>query len=113
GGVVPDSFRVARQLLERIDDEETGVVHLATFHAPIPPERGEQAKRAAKVLGKEIYRKFPFLPGMQPMTEELDDLVLNRTWRPMLAVTGAEGLPAPASAGNVLRPKTALKLSMR
>jgi acetylornithine deacetylase/succinyl-diaminopimelate desuccinylase-like protein len=50
---------------------------------------------------------------MQPMTSDLADLVLNRTWRPMLAVTGAEGLPAPANAGNVLRPKTALVLSLR
>jgi acetylornithine deacetylase/succinyl-diaminopimelate desuccinylase-like protein len=112
-GVVADSFRIARTLLERIDDEKTGTVHHAAFHAPIPPERGKQAERAAKVLRKEIYRKFPFVPGMQPMADDLEDLVLNRTWRPMLAVTGAEGLPAPASAGNVLRPRTVLKLSLR
>jgi acetylornithine deacetylase/succinyl-diaminopimelate desuccinylase-like protein len=112
-GVVAESFRVARQLLERIDSGESGAVHHAGFHAPIPPERGEQAKRAAKVLGKDIYKKFPFVPGMKPMADELDDLVLNRTWRPMLAVTGAEGLPVPASAGNVLRPKTVLSLSLR
>jgi acetylornithine deacetylase/succinyl-diaminopimelate desuccinylase-like protein len=112
-GVVASSFRIARELLERIDASDTGVVHHAAFHAPIPPERGEQAKRAAKVLGEEIWRKFPFVKGMQPMAEDLADLVLNRTWRPMLAVTGAEGLPPVASAGNVLRPKTALALSLR
>jgi acetylornithine deacetylase/succinyl-diaminopimelate desuccinylase-like protein len=112
-GVVAESFRIARQLLERIDDYETGVVHHAVFHAPIPPERGEQAKRAAKVLGREIWRRFPFVQGMSPLSEDLADLVLNRTWRPALAVTGAEGLPPPASAGNVLRPKTALALSLR
>ena len=50
---------------------------------------------------------------MKPMAADLADLVLNRTWRPMLEVTGADGLPAPATAGNVLRPKTALKLSLR
>jgi acetylornithine deacetylase/succinyl-diaminopimelate desuccinylase-like protein len=65
------------------------------------------------VLGDTIWRKFPFVGGMTPMAEDLADLVLNRTWRPMLAVTGAEGLPAVASAGNVLRPKTALALSLR
>jgi acetylornithine deacetylase/succinyl-diaminopimelate desuccinylase-like protein len=112
-GVVAESFRILRQLLARIDDSETGVVHHTHFHAPIPPERGEQAKRAAKVLGTQIWRKFPFIEGMKPMTAELDDLVLNRTWRPALAVTGAEGLPLPANAGNVLRPKTALALSLR
>jgi acetylornithine deacetylase/succinyl-diaminopimelate desuccinylase-like protein len=65
------------------------------------------------VLGEEIWRKFPFVPGMQPMQADLADLVLNRTWRPFLAVTGADGLPPPASAGNVLRPKTELVLSLR
>ncbi len=112
-GIVAESFRIQRELLDRIDDADTGVVHHAALHAPIPPERGEQAKRAANVLGKEIWRKFPFVEGMQPMAEDLDDLVLNRTWRPALAVTGAEGLPLPANAGNVLRPKTALALSLR
>jgi acetylornithine deacetylase/succinyl-diaminopimelate desuccinylase-like protein len=112
-GVVASSFRILRELLERIDDAETGIVKFAGFHAPIPPERGAQAKRAAKVLGKEIWHKFPFVDGMKPMAGDLDDLVLNRTWRPMLSVTGAEGLPAPANAGNVLRPKTSLALSMR
>ncbi|HEY1289617.1 MAG TPA: M20/M25/M40 family metallo-hydrolase [Burkholderiales bacterium] len=112
-GVVAEGARVARQLLERIDDAATGVVKPAAFHAQIPLERSEQAKRAAEVLGEEIWRRFPFVKGMQPMTSDLSDLVLNRTWRPMLAVTGAEGLPAPANAGNVLRPKTALVLSLR
>jgi acetylornithine deacetylase/succinyl-diaminopimelate desuccinylase-like protein len=112
-GVVASSFRIARQLLDRIDDPATGTVSHAAFHAPVPPERGEQARRAAKVLGKEIYRKFPFVKGMRPMTDDLEDLVLNRTWRPMLAVTGADGLPLPANAGNVLRPRTSLALSLR
>ena len=65
------------------------------------------------MLGEEIWRKFPFMPGMQPMQADLADLVLNRTWRPFLAVTGADGLPPPASAGNVLRPQTTLVLSLR
>jgi acetylornithine deacetylase/succinyl-diaminopimelate desuccinylase-like protein len=112
-GVVAESVRIARLLLERIDDAETGIVKHAAFHAQIPKERAEQAKRAAEVLGQEIWRKFPFFQGMQPMTIDLADLVLNRTWRPMLAVTGADGLPLPANAGNVLRPKTSFVLSLR
>jgi acetylornithine deacetylase/succinyl-diaminopimelate desuccinylase-like protein len=112
-GVVPSSFRIARLLLERVDDAETGIVKHSAFHAQVPPERGEQAKRAAAVLGEEIWRKFPFAGSARPVTIDLADLVLNRTWRPMLAVTGAEGLPPPASSGNVLRPKTALVLSLR
>jgi acetylornithine deacetylase/succinyl-diaminopimelate desuccinylase-like protein len=115
-GVVASSFRIARQLLERVEEAATGRVrdvHGAAFHAPVPPERMAQAKRAAEVLGNEIYAKFPFVPGMRPMAEALEDLVLNRTWRPALSVTGAEGLPLPANAGNVLRPRTSLALSLR
>jgi acetylornithine deacetylase/succinyl-diaminopimelate desuccinylase-like protein len=112
-GVVPSSFRIARALLERIDDMNTGVVKHAACHAQIPPERVEQARRAARVLGEEIWRKFPFAPGMRAMHDDLAELVLSRTWRPALAVTGADALPAPANAGNVLRPKTALVLSLR
>ncbi|HEU0258559.1 MAG TPA: M20/M25/M40 family metallo-hydrolase [Burkholderiales bacterium] len=112
-GVVASSFRIARMLLDRIDDPATGIVKHAAFHAQIPPERAAQAKKAAQVLGEEIWRKFPFVPNMQPMQADLADLVLNRTWRPFLAVTGADGLPPPASAGNVLRPKTELVLSLR
>ncbi|HVB46953.1 MAG TPA: M20 family metallopeptidase [Burkholderiales bacterium] len=112
-GVVASSFRVLRGLLERVEAADTGVVKDAALNAAIPPERVEQAQRAAQVLGETIHRKFPFVPGMRPMHADLAELVLNRTWRPMLAVTGADGLPAPDSAGNVLRPKTALVLSLR
>ena len=112
-GVVPSSFRIARSLLERIEDAATGVVQHAAFQAGIPPERSEQARRAAEVLGEEIWRKFPFVDGMRPAQAELENLVLNRTWRPALSVIGAEGLPPPAAAGNVLRPKTSLVLSLR
>ena len=112
-GVVASSFRVARQLLERIEDGETGIVKHSAFHAQVPDERAGQARRAAEVLGADVWRKFPFVKGMQPVTIDLSDLVLNRTWRPMLAVTGADGLPPPAAAGNVLRPQTSLVLSLR
>ena len=112
-GVVPSSFRIARALLERIEDSATGALRPAVFHATIPAERSEQAKAAAAVLGEKIWRKFPFVSGMQPMRPELENLVLNRTWRPALSVIGAEGLPSAQSAGNVLRPKTSLVLSLR
>ena len=112
-GVAASSFRIARSLLERLEDSSTGTIKDRAFHVPVPPERIAQAKLAAGVLGEQIWRKFPFVPGMRPMHGELAELALNRSWRPMLAVTGAEGLPPPANAGNVLRPKTALTLSLR
>jgi acetylornithine deacetylase/succinyl-diaminopimelate desuccinylase-like protein len=41
------------------------------------------------------------------------DALLARTWRPALSYTGIDGLPPTGRAGNVLRPATALKLSLR
>ena len=112
-GVVASSFRIARSLLERLEDSGTGTIKDKALQAPIPRERVAQATLAAGVLGEQTWRKFPFVPGMQPMHGDPAELVLNRSWRPMLAVTGAEGLPPPANAGNVLRPKTELTLSLR
>ncbi|MCM2335541.1 MAG: M20 family metallopeptidase [Pseudomonas sp.] len=112
-GIVPSSFRLLRQLLSRIEDEQTGRILLEGLHAEIPAERMAQAQEAARVLDTAVYDKFPFLPGMTPMHDDLTELVLNRTWRPALSVTGADGLPALSSAGNVLRPHTAVKLSLR
>lgn len=112
-GVVASSFRILRQLLSRLEDENSGVIKPADFYVDIPAQRVEQAKKVAQVLGDEVYSKFPFVPGMQPVLDDLGELVLNRTWRPQLAVTGVDGMPALASAGNVLRPHTAVKLSLR
>ena len=112
-GVVPSSFRVARQLLERIEDADTGRIRLPGLHTEIPADRAAQARATAEALGSGVWTKFPFLDGMTPMGEDGADRILNRTWRPTLSVTGAEGLPALGDAGNVLRPETALKLSIR
>ena len=112
-GVVPSSFRILRELLSRLEDPETGRIKPKELYAEIPQRRIDQAKAASGILGKEIYAKFPFVEGMHPVTEDLTELVLNRTWRPQLAVTGVDGMPPLESAGNVLRPKTSVKLSLR
>lgn len=112
-GIVPDSFRIARALLSRIESAETGEVLPPEFQAEIPEQRVAQAKVAAEALGDQVWGKFPFTGKTRPPAQEGAELVLNRTWRPQLTVVGADGLPSPKSAGNVLRPKTALKLSLR
>ncbi len=112
-GIVPDSFRILRQLISRLEDENTGEILPKELHADIPEERVEQARQCAGILGSVVYDKFPFVDGMQPVTDDRVELILNRTWRPQLAVTGIEGLPPLESAGNVLRPMTAAKLSLR
>jgi acetylornithine deacetylase/succinyl-diaminopimelate desuccinylase-like protein len=113
GGVVPSSFRVLRQLLDRVEAAGTGELLLPEFHGEIPVARRAQAKVAAQALGPGVWRKFPFAGGTQPATRDDVEAILARTWRPALAVTGADGLPPTASAGNVLRPFTALQLALR
>lgn len=112
-GVVPSSFRIVRQLVERLEDMETGKILPEAFHVEIPNERQSQAATAAAVLGIDLYRKFPFVGEMQPVSTDPTELLLNRTWRPQLAITGADGLPSLATAGNVLRPYTSVKVSLR
>lgn len=112
-GIVASSFRILRKLLSRLEDEASGRIIPRELHVEIPPQRVEQARRTAQVLGAEIYDKFPFVAGMRPMDSDLTELVLNRTWRPALSVTGMNGIPPLDSAGNVLRPYTAVKLSLR
>ena len=112
-GIVPSSFRILRRLLSRLEDEVSGRILVEQLHVPIPAERVAQAHKVAEVLGKDVYDKFPFLPGMSAMSDDLGELVLNRAWRPALAVTGVDGMPPLDNAGNVLRPFTSVKLSLR
>jgi acetylornithine deacetylase/succinyl-diaminopimelate desuccinylase-like protein len=112
-GVVPSSFRILRQLLSRLEDEQTGAVLPPELYAQIPAERVAQARRAAAALGDKVFTEYPFASGVAAMADDLPELVLNRTWRPQLAMTGIAGLPLPIDAGNVLLPFTEAKLSLR
>ncbi len=112
-GIVASSFRVLRQLLSRIEDERTGEVILDALKVEIPEQRKSQAAVAAKVLGDRVYSEFPFHEGVQPVTSDLVEAILNRTWRATVSITGADGLPSIADGGNVTRPLTAAKVSMR
>ena len=112
-GVIAASERVARILLDRLDDSRTGVMKLDALATQIPKQRVLQAERTAAVLGDEVFSKFPLQPGVEPVTRDHVELILNRTWRPGLAITGADGWPPIGNAGNVLRPVTRLKLSIR
>ncbi len=112
-GIVPSSFRIVRNLLSRLEDDKTGRILPDAFYVEIPKKRVEQATFAAEVLGKAAYHKFPFQNGAKPASDDARELILNRTWRPVLSIIGADGLPSLKNAGNVLRPLTAVKLSLR
>ncbi len=112
-GVVPSSFRICRQLLDRIEDSLTGRVLLPSAWVEIPTERVAQAEAIVAELGAASMEPFPTVDGLEPMTSDPVEALLARTWRPALSVIGADGLPPTGRAGNVLRPGTALGLSLR
>ena len=120
-GVVPSSFRIMRDVLDRLEDSKTGRLLPQSFHCEVPADRLAQARATANTLGGELYKRFPWAhydcEGSSsftlPTTTDPLEALLNRTWRPTLSVTGAEGFPAFKDAGNVLRPYTAFKLSLR
>jgi acetylornithine deacetylase/succinyl-diaminopimelate desuccinylase-like protein len=121
-GLVPSSFRILRHLLDRLEDSASGRLLPASFHCQVPADRLAQAQATAAILGEELYKRFPWAHAdcggsagqpMLPTTTDPLKALLARTWTPTLSVTGAEGLPSLQNAGNVLRPYTAFKLSLR
>lgn len=113
GGIVPSSFRIARQLLSRIEDENTGDLLVPELHVGIPSERVQQLSASVALMDEDMRTVMPFQPGARPQSDSLAELLINRAWRPQLEITGAAGLPPTDKAGNVLRPYTTLKLSVR
>jgi acetylornithine deacetylase/succinyl-diaminopimelate desuccinylase-like protein len=120
-GLVPSSFRIMRQVLDRLEDSATGRLLPASFHCEVPTDRLAQAQATAAILGEEVYKRFPWAhydcdgatAFALPTTTDPLQALLNRTWTPTLSVTGAEGFPDFKNAGNVLRPYTAFKISLR
>lgn len=115
GGVVPDSFRIARRLLDRIEDPDTGEVLLPELWAEVPPGRHREMAAVAEDLGAALVTVHPFADGTRPQRPADDPaaLLAANAWEPSLAVIGADGLPPTVTAGNVLRPSTTLALSFR
>ncbi len=118
GGIVPSSFRILRHVLDRLEDSATGRLLPGSLHCEVPAERVEQARAAARILGDEVWKNYPWACGAEgrpalPTTDDPVEALLDRSWRPSLAVVGADGFPETRNAGNVLRPYTAFKLALR
>lgn len=120
-GLVPSSFRILRHLLDRLEDSATGRLLPGSFHCAVPADRLAQAQATAAILGEALYQRFPWAhadcggssQSVLPTTSDPLQALLARTWTPTLSVTGVDGLPNLQNAGNVLRPSTAFKLSLR
>ena len=79
-GYVPSSFRIARQLLSRIENQETGEILLDELKVKIPDFRTKETKKYVQVIGKELRKEFPWVSNMQPSTDNDVEGVLRRTW---------------------------------
>ncbi len=112
-GIAPGVFGIIDQLLARLEDLESGTMRLPELQAEVPADRRAQIAAAARVLGAQVVGKIPLLRGVRALSEDPQQLLINSSWRATLAVTGADGLPPTASAGNVMLPEVALKLSLR
>jgi len=112
-GIAPTPFRIVEQLIARLEHPVTGDILIEELQVSIPKDRRLQLEAAAKVLGGSVAGKVPFAQGVRPLSNDPVELLINSSWRATLAITGADGLPSVASAGNVLLPELAFKLSLR
>ncbi|HEX3782787.1 MAG TPA: M20/M25/M40 family metallo-hydrolase [Pseudonocardiaceae bacterium] len=112
-GVVPSSFRILRELLDRLEDSATGEILLPEMNVTVPPAQLAEIRAAVEAAPGALRTGLPLTPGVRTVSDDDLELTLNNTWRPTLSITGASGLPDPDSAGNVLRPFTTLCLSFR
>jgi len=113
GGVVPSSFRVLRQLLSRIEDEATGEILVPECCAEPPASYRVAAEAMAAELGEAAVGEYPTVPSLELSGDSAADRLVRLTWMPSLALTGIDGVPSVKDGGNVLRPFTAAKLSLR
>ena len=132
-GAVPSTFRILRILLDRLEDPMTGMMKLPVLQAQMTEAEIAKVAEGAKLLGP-VAEEFPFVEGAHAVhgTDQVANIMGN-TWqvrllpsgrsseRPSdslctqatLSVTGMSGVPPHETAGNVLRPNTTARLSIR
>ncbi len=112
-GVVPSVFSILQTLIQRIENPDTGTIMLDKLYTEIPEERLRQAKETAKILGQDFLNSYDFADHTTAKDTDIIQLLLNRTWRPALSMTGIKGIPDIEHSGNVTLPKLSVKLSLR
>jgi acetylornithine deacetylase/succinyl-diaminopimelate desuccinylase-like protein len=112
-GVVPSSFRILRELLDRLEDSRTGVVLVPEMQPTIPLTHRQAAHDIAEEFGDVLADELPLAEGVEFMGSSAEDRILRRNWYPTLSIIGMGGIPTPDIAGNVLRPFTSVVLSFR
>jgi len=115
GAVVPSSFRIARLLLDRIEDPATGDLVLPELVTAPPAWARDAAVRMDEALTQagDVEPPFPTVEGLALQGATRVEQAMRKAWLGSVAVVGADGLPASIDAGAVLRPFTTLKLAIR
>lgn len=113
GGVVPETFRILRALVDRIEDASDGSIRIPELQAPVPPAAREAARRLVGIVGDPFAAAYPLLPGVRLEGEDPADRLVRQSWATTLALTGMDGVPSVPEGGNVLRPSLTAKLSLR
>lgn len=112
-GVVPSSSRILRILFSRIEDTETGRIINATVNPKIPETVRENFKKVADALGDTFLKAYELPQGLEPVANDVSELIERNLWEAGMEVTGFSGLPPPERAGNVFASELHLKLSFR
>jgi len=112
GGIVPETFRILRTLLDRLDDPKTGKV-ADELHVPLPDWKREEADFMAKLAGEQLCKKYDIVEGAKYSSDDIAKMYLDNVWNPNMSITGADGLPPVNMAGNVVRASTGARISMR
>lgn len=62
GGIVPETFRIVRQLLDRLDNSETGEV-CPELLVETPDWKIKEAEYMVSLSGNEMYEKYATVEG--------------------------------------------------
>lgn len=112
-GIVTSSFRIIRALLDRLENSKTGDLLVPELYQNVEPSYYLQLVDYAKELTQSYFNRYYQMPGIQLITNDIFQLILIKTILPTLSITGANGFPHILVAGNILRPSTSLKISIR
>ena len=77
-GVVPSSFRLIRQLISRIEDQDSGEILLSELSCEVPQYRLDETKKMADNLNGSA-ESYPWHNTTSPMTSNAVDGLLGRT----------------------------------
>lgn len=106
---------ILRQLISRIEkyNVTTREVRVPLLELPISDTVKKSVAKTAGILKDKILSNLPVLEGVKLISDDPVELLLNNTWKPSLTVIGGNGYPEMKVAGNVLRPFSNARITIR